>query len=93
MLGIKIAASTVRQILKDASIDPAPEQATTTWGTFPHSQTEAILACDFLEAVTLSGQRQYVLTVIEHATRRVHIPGSTTHPTAAWVTQAAHNLA
>lgn len=83
MLGIKIAASTVRQILKDAGIDPAPERATTTWGAFPHSQTEAILACDFLEAATLSGQRQYVLTVIEHATRRAHIPGSTTHPTAA----------
>jgi putative transposase len=92
MLGIKIAASTVWQILKDAGIDPAPERATTTWGAFLRSQADAILACDFLETVTLTGQRQYVLAVIEHATRRIHILGSTAHPTAAWVTQAARNL-
>ncbi len=92
MLGIKIAASTVWQILKDAGIDPAPERATTTWGAFLRSQADAILACDFLETVTLSGQRQYVLAVIEHATRRIRILGATAHPTAAWVTQAARNL-
>jgi len=93
MLGIKIAASTVWQILKEAGIDPAPERATTTWGAFLRSQADAILACDFLETVTLSGQRQYVLAVIEHATRRIHILGAAAHPTGAWVTQAARNLA
>jgi putative transposase len=70
-LGIKVAASTVWQILKDAGIEPAPDRAATTWSAFLHSQADAILACDFLETVTLSGQRQYVLAVIEHATRRI----------------------
>ena len=49
VLGVKVAASTVWQILKDAGIDPAPERASTTWADFLRSQADALLACDFLE--------------------------------------------
>jgi len=49
-------------------------------------------ACDFLETVTITGQRQYVLAVIEHATRRIRALGTTAHPTAAWVIQTIKNL-
>jgi putative transposase len=93
VLGIKIAASTVWEILKEAGVDPAPERTSGSWATFLRSQAEAILAADFFETVTLTGTRMYVLAVIEHATRRVRILGATAHPTAAWVTQAARNLA
>jgi putative transposase len=65
-LGIKVAASTVWEILREAGIDPAPDRAATTWTDFLRSQAEALLA-DFIETVTLSGMRTYVLAVIEHA--------------------------
>jgi putative transposase len=92
VLGIKIAASTVWQILTDAGIDPAPERTSSTWAQFLRSQADALIACDFFETVTLTGTRMYVLVAIEHAQRRIHILGATPHPTAAWVTQAARNL-
>ena len=43
-LGMKIAASTVWEILKKAGIDPAPRRSVPTWPQFLHSQAEAILA-------------------------------------------------
>jgi len=93
VLGVKVAPSTLWEILREAGIDPAPQRTSQTWATFLRSQAEAILAADFFELVTLTGARLYVLAVIEHATRRVRILGATAHPTAAWVTQAVRNLA
>jgi transposase len=93
VLGVKVAPSTVWEILREAGIDPAPQRTSQTWATFLRSQAEAILAADFFEVVTLSGARLYVLAVIEHASRRVRILGATAHPSTAWVAQAARNLA
>jgi hypothetical protein len=82
-LGIQVAASTVWEILTSEGSAPAPDLAATTWADFLRSQADALLACDFIETITLTGRRQYILTVIEHATRRVRILGTTAHPTAA----------
>jgi putative transposase len=91
-LGVNVAASTVWEILRAAGIEPAPDRAATTWAQFLRSQAEALLAADFIETVTLTGTRMYILAVIEHASRRVRVLGATVHPTAAWVTQTARNL-
>src|SRR5208282_126719 len=72
-------------------IDPA-RQSGPSWSQFLHSQTEAILACDFFTVDLLDGTQAYVLAVIEHATRRVRILGATLHPTGEWTTQQARNL-
>jgi len=92
VLGIKVAASTGWEILRQARIDPVPERGAATWADFLRSQADVLLACDFFETVTLSGARLFVLAVIEHATRRVRVLGATPHPTASWVAQAARNL-
>jgi transposase InsO family protein len=92
VLSVKVAASTVWEILREAGIDPAPGRSFSTWAGFLRSQADALLACDFLETVTVSGARMYVLAVIEHATRRIRIVGAAAHPTASWVAQVARNL-
>ena len=91
-MGIKVAASTVWEILREHGAAPAPQRQSTTWPDFLRSQADPMLACDFFETRTLTGARLYVFAVVEHATRRIRILGATAHPTAAWVVQLGRNL-
>jgi hypothetical protein len=70
----------VWEILKASGTGPAPRRTGPTWSRFLRSQAEAILACDFFTADLLDGTQVHVLTVIEHATRRIRILGITLHP-------------
>jgi putative transposase len=91
-LGVKVAASTVWEILRASGIDPGRRQTGPTWSQFLRSQAEAILACDFFTVDLLDGTQVYVLAVIEHATRRIRVLGITLHPTGQWTAQQARNL-
>jgi putative transposase len=91
-LGHQIAGSTVWKLLKAAGIDPAPQRSGPTWRQFLTAQAHTILAVYFAHVDTVFLCRLYILVVIEHGRRHVHLAGITAHPTGAWVTQQARNL-
>ena len=72
-LGHSVAASTVWNILKDAGLDPAPRRAGPSWRQFLSAQAHAILAVDFAHVDTVFLRRLYILIVVEHDRRRVHV--------------------
>ncbi|WP_222720951.1 integrase core domain-containing protein [Actinomadura sp. HBU206391] len=91
-VGVRVPPSTVRDILKRAGMDPAPRRNGPSWGQFLAAQAEGIIACDLFHVDTVFLKRIYVLFFIEHATRLVHVAGTTANPTGAWVAQQARNL-
>ena len=52
-LGVTMAQSTVREILRTAGIDPAPRRPGPTWRQFLHAQAAGILAVDFFHVDTV----------------------------------------
>jgi putative transposase len=85
---------TVRNVLKRHRLPPAPQrrQAGVSWQHFFNHYRQQLLACDFFTVETLWLKTIYVLFFIELGTRRIHLAGCTTHPTAAWVRQQARQL-
>ncbi len=91
-LGIRVSASSIRRILRRNGLGPVPRGGP-TWPEFLRSHEQSVLATDFFTVDTVSLKQLYVLFMIELSTRQVHILGVTDHPTGAFVTQVARNLA
>ena len=94
-LGHTVGRSTIRAILRRHDIPPVPRrgQGHGSWRAFLAQHSGQILACDFFTVETLFLKTLHILFCIELGTRRVNLAGCTAHPTAAWVTQQARQLA
>jgi len=95
-VGHDIARNTIKAILKDHGLEPAPERgAKMSWKTFLAAHWEGLAAADFftVEVLTLRGVVRYVvLFVMKLKTRTVEIVGITSEPDGGWMTQLARNL-
>lgn len=95
-IGYDVGRNTIKRILLEAGMDPAPERGKrTSWSAFLRARWGAIAAMDFftVEVVTLAGLvRYHVLFVIDLASRRVEIAGVVHQPHGAWMKQLARNL-
>jgi len=95
-VGHDVGRNTIKAILKDHGIEPAPERgAKTSWKTFLTAHWEGLAAADFftVEVLTLHGLVRYVVFfVMQLKTRMVEIAGITAEPDGAWMAQLARNL-
>jgi transposase InsO family protein len=91
-LGFRVSATSIRRLLAQAKLQPAPRRDGPTWREFLHAQAASIVACDFFTVESLFLRRYYALFFIAHGSRRVWLAGCTANPTGAWVTQQARNL-
>jgi transposase InsO family protein len=95
-LGHEVGRSTIKAILKEHGIEPAPERgAKMPWKAFLSAHWDALAAADFftVEVLTLRGLVPYVVFfVMKLKTRRVAIAGISRQPDETWMTQIARNL-
>jgi putative transposase len=91
-LGFRVSPTSIRRLLAQAKLEPAPRRSGPSWREFMHAQAASILACDFFTVESVFLRRYFALFFIAHGSRRVWLAGCTTNPTGAWVTQQARNL-
>ena len=92
-LGTRVGATTIRSLLRQHGLGPAPRRIGPSWAEFLRAQAQGIVACDFFTVETVWLRTLYVLFWIEHGSRRVHLAGVTASPDCPWVSQQARNLA
>jgi putative transposase len=91
-LGLAVSPSTVRRLLANAGIGPAPRRSGPSWREFLRAQAASIVACDFFCVETALLRRYYVLFFIELQTRRGQLADITANPNGRWFTRQARNL-
>ena len=92
-LGIQsVSRNTVKNILKENGLEPAPKRGEGTWDEFLMTHAATLWQCDFYskKVLTLKGFRDlFLLVFLRVGTRRVFIAPSTFHPNETWMKQQA----
>jgi putative transposase len=87
-LGIFLSPRTVRRYWPWEPKDRGRRRASSQcWATFVRNHAVAIVAGDFMVAVTARFQFLYVLVILELGSRRILYCNVTAHPTAEWTLQ------
>ena len=93
-VGHRVGRSTIRRILKAAGLPPVPQRPT-SWQTFLNAHWGRIAAADFFTTEVWTWQglvTYYTVFIIDLASRRVQILGSTPHPEALFMQQIVRTL-
>ena len=93
-LGHRVGRSTIARTLKAQGIPPVPERPT-SWRTFLRAHWGAISGADFFTTEVWTWQglvTYYTLFVINVASRRVQMVGSTAHPDEMFMRQIGRTL-
>jgi len=85
-LGIQVSPRTVRAYWRDDS-RPSRRGSPQTWSGFIRNHAQAIVACDFMVAVTARFRILYIFILLETGSRRILHCNVTAHPTADWTMQ------
>jgi putative transposase len=95
-LGIIVSRTTVKNILKDHGIEPAPKRGKgMDWSTFIKIHLGEIVSSDFFTVELLRPfglVRYYAFFVMDTQTRRLQIAGIVHQPYEKWMKQVARNL-
>jgi putative transposase len=91
-LGCRCSHGTVRNVLRQHGLLPAPRRSQRSWREFVRQHADQILAVDFFTVETVWLQRLHVLFFLDIGSRCIHLAGCTAAPTGAWVVQQARQL-
>lgn len=94
-LGSKVGRTSVKRILHEEGVSPAPDRAGKQWKYFIERHMDSLWATDFSSVIVQSvfGPRYiFFLFFIHVETRRVYYAGCTEHPNSAWVEQHARQF-
>src|SRR5438874_3715439 len=78
-LGFRVSPTSIRRLLGEAKLEPAPRRSGPSWHEFLHAQAATIVACDFFTVESLFLRRYDALFFIVHENRRVWLAGCTSN--------------